>query len=101
MFSVVKNSQVNMRIIRPTLLNSVNQRGYACAHAGTFKPLRKPKVSDIDVSGKHKVVVVTECNQIDCKTKNCADPSSPITCPNRTATQNARVPDGILQVHLL
>ena len=60
MFKLARQTTVNMRVIRPMISNQINPRGYACAHSGTFKPSRKPKVSDIDVSGKHNVVVVTE-----------------------------------------
>ena len=89
----IANKAVNMHLIRHTAINSNTKnisRNMSCVHAGKIKPVgAKPKVTDTDISGKHDVVVRTECSQNNCKNVNCADPNEKnANCPSRTAQQN-------------
>ena len=96
MHKIVSRS-VNMNLIRRNSLSqrdtqniAENSRGMACFHGARFKPMApKPPVKDIDVSGYHVVITKTTCNESNCNTVNCADPTdSNVNCPSRTATEN-------------
>lgn len=85
--SKAANKAVNLNLIRQ---HGASSRNMSCYHGTTLKAKApKPKVTDTDTSGFHKMLIRTTCPEKDCKTVNCADPhATNATCPGRTAQQN-------------
>lgn len=85
------NKVINMNLIRQNNTTlQCNSRNMSCYHGTTLKArVPKPKVTDTDTSGFHKIITQTTCAETNCKSVNCADPNDiNANCPGRTAQQN-------------